>query len=45
LKHESFHGSQRYDEAIDAFEIMLSKLDNADDPEMQGSMATITPVT
>ncbi|KIK45230.1 hypothetical protein CY34DRAFT_801852 [Suillus luteus UH-Slu-Lm8-n1] len=33
LKSEAFHGARRYDEAIEAFEIMLSKLDNA--PEIQ----------
>ncbi|KAG1784615.1 heterokaryon incompatibility protein-domain-containing protein [Suillus plorans] len=33
LKHEAFHGAQRYDEAIETFQIMLSKLDNA--PETQ----------
>lgn len=29
LEHEVFHGAQRYGEAIAAFEIMLSKLENA----------------
>ncbi|KAG0699362.1 hypothetical protein DFH29DRAFT_1002055 [Suillus ampliporus] len=33
LKHAALHGSQRYDEAIEAFKIMLSKLDDA--PEAQ----------
>ncbi|KAG1803189.1 uncharacterized protein BJ212DRAFT_992315 [Suillus subaureus] len=33
LKHAALHGARRYDEAIETFEIMLSKLDNA--PEMQ----------
>ncbi|KAG2147843.1 uncharacterized protein EDB93DRAFT_1250352 [Suillus bovinus] len=33
LKHAALHGAQRYDEAIDAFRIMLSKLDNASDTE------------
>ncbi|KAG0693950.1 hypothetical protein DFH29DRAFT_367861 [Suillus ampliporus] len=29
LKHVALHGAQRYDEAIEAFEMMLSKLDSA----------------
>ncbi|KAG1878699.1 hypothetical protein C8R48DRAFT_759070 [Suillus tomentosus] len=33
LKHAALHGAQRYDEAIQAFRIMLSKLDNAPDTE------------
>ncbi|KAG2142888.1 uncharacterized protein EDB93DRAFT_597938 [Suillus bovinus] len=33
LKHAAFHGAQRYDEAIAAFQTMLSKLDNAPDTE------------
>jgi hypothetical protein len=33
LKYEAFHGARRYDEAIEAFKVMLSKLDNA--PETQ----------
>ncbi|KAG2081427.1 hypothetical protein BD769DRAFT_1784146 [Suillus cothurnatus] len=33
LKHEALHGAHRYDEAIETFGIMLSKLDNA--PEIQ----------
>jgi len=33
-----FHGAERYDEAINAFEIMLSKLDEAREPEMQGKI-------
>ncbi|KAG1780745.1 hypothetical protein EV702DRAFT_1042967 [Suillus placidus] len=33
LQHAALHGAQRYDEAIDAFQIMLSKLENA--PDMQ----------
>jgi len=40
LKHEALHGSQRYDEAVEAIEIMLSKLDDARDPEMQGKLQT-----
>ncbi|KAG2339196.1 hypothetical protein BDR05DRAFT_992180 [Suillus weaverae] len=33
LEHAALHGAQRYDEAIEAFKIMLSKLENA--PDMQ----------
>ncbi|KIK33225.1 hypothetical protein CY34DRAFT_813784 [Suillus luteus UH-Slu-Lm8-n1] len=31
LKHAALHGAQRYDEAIQAFQTMLSKLDDAPD--------------
>ncbi|KAG2340338.1 WD40 repeat-like protein, partial [Suillus weaverae] len=31
LKHAALHGAQRYDEAIETFQTMLSKLDNAPD--------------
>jgi hypothetical protein len=31
LKHTALHGAQRYDEAIEVFEVMLAKLDNAHD--------------
>ncbi|KAG2335861.1 hypothetical protein BDR05DRAFT_205965 [Suillus weaverae] len=33
LKYAAFHGAQRYDEAIVAFQTMLSKLDHAPDTE------------
>ncbi|KAG1795474.1 uncharacterized protein HD556DRAFT_388554 [Suillus plorans] len=33
LKYAALHGAQRYDEAMQAFEVMLSKLDNAPDNE------------
>jgi len=33
LKHAALHGAHRYDEAIEAFKIMLSKLENAPDTE------------
>ncbi|KAG2346036.1 HET-domain-containing protein [Suillus weaverae] len=33
LEHAALHGAQRYDEAIDAFQTMLSKLENAPDTE------------
>ncbi|KAG2335880.1 hypothetical protein BDR05DRAFT_971334 [Suillus weaverae] len=33
LQHAALHGAQRYDEAIEAFKIMLSKLENAPDTE------------
>jgi len=40
LKHEALRGAQQYDEAVEAIEIMLSKLDDARDPEMQGELQT-----
>ncbi|KAG2338855.1 hypothetical protein BDR05DRAFT_968858 [Suillus weaverae] len=33
LEHAALHGAQRYDKAIEAFKIMLSKLENAPDTE------------
>ncbi|KAG2128626.1 uncharacterized protein EDB93DRAFT_168427 [Suillus bovinus] len=35
LKHAALHGARRYDEAIQAFQTMLSKLDNAPDIQTQ----------
>ncbi|KAG2126787.1 uncharacterized protein EDB93DRAFT_1272949 [Suillus bovinus] len=35
LKHAAFHGARRYDEAIQAFQTMLSKLENASDIQTQ----------
>ncbi|KAG1817516.1 uncharacterized protein BJ212DRAFT_1269921 [Suillus subaureus] len=35
LKHEALHGAQCYDEAIEAFQIMLLKLDEASDSQIQ----------
>ncbi|OJA08828.1 hypothetical protein AZE42_08902, partial [Rhizopogon vesiculosus] len=35
LKHAALHGGQRYDEAIEAFEIMVSKLDDAPGTRIQ----------
>ncbi|KAG1811113.1 uncharacterized protein BJ212DRAFT_1483786 [Suillus subaureus] len=35
LKHAALHGAHQYDEAIEAFEIMLSKLENASDTQTQ----------
>ncbi|KAG1732343.1 hypothetical protein EDB19DRAFT_1912066 [Suillus lakei] len=35
LKHAALRGAQRYDEAIEAFEIMLSALDNAPESHIQ----------
>jgi hypothetical protein len=29
LKHTALHGAQRYGEAVEAFQIMLAKLDSA----------------
>ncbi|KAG2137140.1 uncharacterized protein EDB93DRAFT_1330725 [Suillus bovinus] len=34
LKHAALHGARRYDEAIEAFQVMLSKLDNAPDEQV-----------
>ncbi|KAG1770592.1 heterokaryon incompatibility protein-domain-containing protein [Suillus placidus] len=35
LKHRALHGAQRYSEAIEAFQIMLAKLDSARGMEIQ----------
>ncbi|KAG2346485.1 hypothetical protein BDR05DRAFT_786028 [Suillus weaverae] len=35
LKYAALHEVQRYDEAIEAFKIMLSKLDDASDPQIR----------
>ncbi|KAG1799729.1 uncharacterized protein HD556DRAFT_1525032 [Suillus plorans] len=35
LTHAALHGAQRYDEAIEAFKIMLSKLDNSSEAEIR----------
>ncbi|OAX35520.1 hypothetical protein K503DRAFT_802760 [Rhizopogon vinicolor AM-OR11-026] len=35
LKHEALHGARRYDEAIAAFEFMLSKLNDSPDPQIR----------
>ncbi|KAG1821952.1 WD40-repeat-containing domain protein [Suillus subaureus] len=35
LKHAALHGAQRHDDAFKAFTIMLSKLDNALDPQIR----------
>ncbi|KAG2158573.1 WD40-repeat-containing domain protein [Suillus bovinus] len=35
LKHTALHGAQRYDEAIEAFTIMLAKLNNAHDIQIR----------
>ncbi|KAG1728163.1 uncharacterized protein EDB91DRAFT_1314289, partial [Suillus paluster] len=35
VKHQALHGAQRYDDAIEAFEMMLSKLDNAADTQIR----------
>jgi hypothetical protein len=34
LKHTALHGAQRYSEAIEAFKMMLEKLDNAHDMQI-----------
>ncbi|KAG2346810.1 hypothetical protein BDR05DRAFT_981412 [Suillus weaverae] len=35
VKHAALHNVRRYDEAIEAFNIMLSKLDDAPDPQIR----------
>ncbi|KAG1807087.1 uncharacterized protein BJ212DRAFT_1485748 [Suillus subaureus] len=35
LKHAALHGAQHYDDAFDAFTIMLSRLDDASDPRIR----------
>ncbi|KAG2338573.1 hypothetical protein BDR05DRAFT_1004146 [Suillus weaverae] len=35
LKHAALHGARHYDEAIDAFQLMLSKLDNTPDTQVR----------
>ncbi|KAG1736630.1 uncharacterized protein EDB91DRAFT_1348004 [Suillus paluster] len=35
LKHAALHGAQRYDEAIEAFDMMLLKLDSATDTQIR----------
>jgi len=37
LKHAALHGMQRYDEAIEAFDTMLLRLDDACNPDVQGN--------
>lgn len=34
LKYAALHGAKRYDEAVEAFRLMLTKLDNAHDMEI-----------
>jgi hypothetical protein len=38
LKHAALHGGGHYDDAIDAFEIMLSKLDEASDAQIRSKL-------
>jgi len=40
LKHAALYNVRRYDEAIEAFNIMLSKLDNAPDPQIRSKSHT-----
>ncbi|KAG2339147.1 hypothetical protein BDR05DRAFT_631425 [Suillus weaverae] len=35
LKHAALHGAQRYDEAIEVFQVMLSKLENSADAQLR----------
>lgn len=41
LKYAALHGAHRYDEAIEAFEIMLSKLDDAPDTRLRSKLQTM----
>jgi hypothetical protein len=34
----ALHGARRYDEAIEAFKTMLSKLDDAPDPQIRSKL-------
>jgi hypothetical protein len=43
LKHTVLHGVRRYDEAIEAFKSMLSKLDKAPDTQTQSMSPNRTP--
>lgn len=36
LKHAALHGGQRYDEAIETIESMVSRLDDASDTQIRG---------
>jgi len=36
LEHAALHGAGSYDEAVESFQDMLSKLDSAPDPHLQG---------
>lgn len=40
VKHATLHDAQRYDEAIEAFNVMLSKLDDAPDPQIRSKPQT-----
>jgi hypothetical protein len=43
LKHTVLHGVRRYDEAIEVFKIMFSKLDKAPDRQTQSMSPNSTP--
>jgi hypothetical protein len=45
LKHAALHGAHRYDEAIEAFNIMLSKLENTPDTETTSTPHIAHPST
>jgi hypothetical protein len=45
LKHAALHGAQRYDEAIEAFQIMLYKLDNTSDAQARSESRHYTCLT
>jgi hypothetical protein len=45
LKYAAFHGAHRYDEAIEAFKIMLSKLENSPDSQTRSMPQVAHPST
>jgi hypothetical protein len=42
LKHEALQGARRYGEAVQAFKIMLSKLDVSQDARIQRKLEKLT---
>jgi hypothetical protein len=45
LNHAALHGARRYDEAIESFQTMLSKLDQAPDVQMRSESPITLPST
>ena len=35
-KHAALHGAKRYGEAFEAFEVMLSRIEESPDPKVRG---------
>ena len=44
LKHAALRGARQYGQAIEAFKVMLSKLDDAHDPDMRGGHKSLIPL-